>query len=111
MPPAAFIGWAHNSVLPRRLYLQAPRSYDQCIKEIDMPHVIVKLWPGPSEKEKALLADRIVKDLVSTIGTGEESVSVSIEEVKPGDWMQQVYRPDIEKNMDRLYKKPGYVPF
>ena len=76
-----------------------------------MPHVIVKLWPGPSEKEKALLAERIVKDLVSSIGTGEESVSVAIEEVKPGDWMQQVYRPDIEPNMSRLYKKPGYAPF
>ena len=76
-----------------------------------MPHVIVKLWPGPSEKQKAQLADRIVKDLQSTIGTGEESVSVAIEEIRPADWMQQVYRHDIEPNMGRLYKKPGYEPF
>ena len=26
-----------------------------------MPHVIVKLWPGPSEQEKARLADAIAK--------------------------------------------------
>jgi 4-oxalocrotonate tautomerase len=76
-----------------------------------MPHVIVKLWPGPSEKQKSQLADRIVKDLIDTIGTREESVSVAIEEVKPKDWMEQVYRPDIEKSMASLYKKPGYDPF
>jgi 4-oxalocrotonate tautomerase len=76
-----------------------------------MPHVIVKLWPGPTEKQKTQLADKIVKSLVETIGTGEESVSVAIEEVQPKDWMAQVYRPDIEPGMADLYKKPGYDPF
>jgi hypothetical protein len=27
------------------------------------------------------------------------------------DWTAQVYRPDIETGMARLYKKPGYAPF
>jgi 4-oxalocrotonate tautomerase len=76
-----------------------------------MPHVIVKLWPCPSEKQKAQLAARIVDDLVSTMATDERSVSVAIEEVTPPNWMKQVYWPDIEKNRDRLYKKPGYEPF
>jgi 4-oxalocrotonate tautomerase len=76
-----------------------------------MPHVIVKLWPGPTEQQKTQLADKIVKSLVETIGTGEESVSVAIEEVKPKDWMAQVYRPDIEPAMASLYKKPGYGLF
>lgn len=76
-----------------------------------MPHVIVKLWPGPTEKQKAQLADQIVQDLVSTTGTSHDTVSVSIDEIQPEDRMQQVYRPDIEPNMARLYKKPGYKPF
>jgi 4-oxalocrotonate tautomerase len=42
---------------------------------------------------------------------GEQSVSVAIEEVKPEDWAEQVYRPDILGQPDRLYKKPGYNPF
>ena len=39
---------------------------------------------------------------------GEESVSVAMEEVKPQDWVEKVYKPDIKGNLDKLYKKPGY---
>jgi len=39
---------------------------------------------------------------------GEESVSVAMEEIKPGDWVAKVYRPDIKNKTDNLYKKPGY---
>ena len=35
---------------------------------------------------------------------------VAIEEVRPSDWLEKVYRPDIEPQMDKLYKKPGYGP-
>ena len=45
-----------------------------------MPHVIVKLWPGPSEQQKQNLADAIVKSLVATINTSENSVSVAIKD-------------------------------
>ena len=76
-----------------------------------MPHVIVKLWPGSSERQKQNLAEAIVKSLMTTLGNSEESVSVAMEEVKPHEWMAKVYRPDIEKNMAKLYKKPGYEPF
>ncbi|AXV81664.1 tautomerase family protein [Ralstonia solanacearum] len=76
-----------------------------------MPHVIVKLWPGPSERQKQDLAQAIAKDLVAIIKTGEGSVSVAIEEIKSNDWMEKVYRPDIEEHMAELYKKPGYEPF
>jgi 4-oxalocrotonate tautomerase len=75
-----------------------------------MPHIIVKLYPGRSEQQKARLAEQIVEDVVATLGSGEESVSVAMEEVKPEDWAEQVYRPDIAENWDKLYKKPGYNP-
>jgi len=39
---------------------------------------------------------------------GEESVSVAMEEVKSQDWKEKVYKPDIKKNWDKLYKQPGY---
>ena len=50
-----------------------------------MPHVIVKLWPGKSEKQKARLAEAITKDVMDVLGYGEESVSVGMEEVEPQD--------------------------
>jgi len=78
------------------------------LKENNMPHVSVKLWPGRSEQTKQRLADAIVKDVVNIIGCGEESVSVAIEEVSSSDWKEQVYDPEIRGNMKNLYKKPGY---
>ena len=39
---------------------------------------------------------------------GEESVSVSMEEMKPEDWVAKVYRPGIKNKPANLYKKPGY---
>lgn len=74
-----------------------------------MPHVIVKLWPGKSEKQKTRLAEEIAKDVMEVLHYGEESVSVAFEEVKSQDWAEKVYRPDIQGKWDKLYKKPGYT--
>ena len=76
-----------------------------------MPHVIVKLYPGRSEQQKARLADEIVRDVVAIVKCEKKSVSLAIEEIKPEDWAEKVYRPDILNNQKRLYKKPGYNPF
>ncbi len=74
-----------------------------------MPHVIVKLWPGNSERQKARLAEEIAKDVMTILHFGEESVSVAIEEVSSRDWAEEVYQPDIKDKWDKLYKKPGYT--
>jgi 4-oxalocrotonate tautomerase len=74
-----------------------------------MPHVVVKLWPGKTEQQKKHLADKIAKDVMDILDYGEESVSVAIEEVKAQDWAEQVYKPEIVNNSEKLYKKPGYT--
>jgi 4-oxalocrotonate tautomerase len=73
-----------------------------------MPHVIVKLWPGKSEQQKARLAEAITKDVMEVLHYGDESVSVAMEEVKSQDWLEKVYKPDIQNKRNTLYKKPGY---
>ena len=73
-----------------------------------MPHVIVKLWPGKSEQQKTHLAEAITKDVTSILHYGEESVSVAMEEIKPGEWAEKVYRAELKDNLDKLYKKPRY---
>jgi 4-oxalocrotonate tautomerase len=75
-----------------------------------MPHVIVKLHAGRSEQEKAGLADEIAKAVRSVLKSDDKSISVAIEDVRPQDWAEQVYRPDILDN-PKIYKKPGYNPF
>ena len=74
-----------------------------------MPHVIVKLWPGKSEQQKTRLTEEIVKDVMTVLNYGDESVSVAIEEIEPHDWSEKVYKPDIVCKSEQLYKKPGYT--
>ena len=74
-----------------------------------MPHVIVKLWPGKSEKQKKRLADAITRDVMEVLDYGEESVSVALEEIPAAEWAEKVYRPDIVQSPAKLYKKPGYT--
>ncbi|MEZ6132154.1 MAG: tautomerase family protein [Planctomycetaceae bacterium] len=73
-----------------------------------MPHVIVKLWPGKSEKQKQRLAELITNDVMKVLHYGEESVSVAFEEVAASEWRDKVYTPDILNKPEQLYKKPGY---
>jgi 4-oxalocrotonate tautomerase len=73
-----------------------------------MPHVIVKLWPGQSERQKTLLADAITKDVMEILHYGKDSVSVALEEVEPHHWAEKVYKPEIQSKPENLYKKPGY---
>ena len=76
-----------------------------------MPHVIVKLYPGRSEKQKQKLAEAIAKDIVTIAKCEDKSVSVAIEEIEKEDWAAKVFQPDILNKKDGLYKKPGYNPF
>ena len=73
-----------------------------------MPHVIVKFWPGKSGQQKTRLAEAITKDVMEILHYGEEPVSVAMEEVKSQDWLEKVYKPDIQNKWATVYKKPGY---
>ena len=37
-------------------------------------------------------------------------MSVSLEEIPPGEWSERVYKPDIINGPGKLYKQPGYDP-
>ena len=75
-----------------------------------MPHVIVKLYSGRSERQKHALAQAVTEAVTSALNCGEESVSVSIEDIDPKDWTAKVYKPDIVDKPDAIYKKRGYDP-
>jgi 4-oxalocrotonate tautomerase len=75
-----------------------------------MPHVIVKLYSGRSEQQKAKLAEEVTKAIMTGANVTEQAVSVSIEDVTPDDWTEKVYKPDIVGKPDTIYKKPGYNP-
>jgi len=76
-----------------------------------MPHIVVKMYAGKPEADKAKLADELAKTLMQVLGSPEKAVSVAIEEFAPADWPEAVYKPDILETSATLYKKPGYNPF
>jgi 4-oxalocrotonate tautomerase len=47
---------------------------------------------------------------MTSLGYGEDSVSVSLEEVPPSEWTQKVYKTDIINGPGKLYKRLGYDP-
>jgi phenylpyruvate tautomerase PptA (4-oxalocrotonate tautomerase family) len=55
-----------------------------------MPHIAVKVRAGYSQRQKARL-------------------SVGIEDVRPTDWIERVYEPDILRKQNTIYKQPGYA--
>jgi 4-oxalocrotonate tautomerase len=72
-----------------------------------MPHVIVKLYAGKSERQKQALAQAVTEAVTRSLNYRDESVSVGIEDVEPKDWAATVYSPDIIDKQDTIYKKPG----
>jgi 4-oxalocrotonate tautomerase len=75
-----------------------------------MPHIIVKLYPGRSDEQKAQLTEAIVKDVMSILHAGDKSISVAFEEITAEAWTEQVYKPDILGKWHKLTKEPGYGP-
>lgn len=75
-----------------------------------MPHVVVKLYSGRSEQQKARLAEEITKAVVSSLGNEQDAVSVGIEDVEEELWLEGVYMPEILGKRKTIYKKPGYNP-
>lgn len=72
-----------------------------------MPHVIVKLWPGRSDKIKSDLAKQIALDVAKGLDVEIGDISVAFEEVSREDWGEQVYKKEIKDNSN-IYFKPEY---
>ena len=72
-----------------------------------MPHIIVKLWPGRSDKIKSDLAKQIALDVARGLDVEIGDVSVAFKEVNREDWGEQVYKKEIKDNSN-IYFKPEY---
>ncbi|HUC50234.1 MAG TPA: hypothetical protein VMA30_12675 [Xanthobacteraceae bacterium] len=47
---------------------------------------------------------------MTTLKHGEDAVSVGIEDIRPDDWVEKVFKPDILGKPKTIFKKPGYDP-
>ncbi len=79
-----------------------------CSKGGKIPHVIIKLWPGKTEQQKAKLTNMLLNDAMEAVGCNADAVSIAIEENPRNQWFEKVYYPEIEHKKEIIYKKPGY---
>ena len=69
----------------------------------DMPHIVIKLWPGHTEEEKRAAAEAVVRAAAEQLHAEPGWFSVGIEEVSPQRWEEEVFRPEILEKRDSLY--------
>ncbi len=75
-----------------------------------MPHVILKMVEGRTEEQKKTLAEALTRAVTTSLGCGDDLVSVAIEDVREEEWMAEVFVPDIQQRPDTIYRMPGYGP-
>ena len=73
-----------------------------------MPHVEIKCFPGRTENQKKLCAEKISEVIAETLGCKISSVSVAIKEIAEDDWKELVWDKKITPDKEKLYKEPGY---
>jgi len=75
-----------------------------------MPHIIVKIAAGRTVQEKTDLANALANVAIETLAIEPATISVAVEDVNRGDWLEEVYKPEILAKQDKIYRKPGYNP-
>ncbi len=75
-----------------------------------MPHILVKVRAGYSHAQKVRLSEALSSAIVKSLDCPSSDVSVGIEDVRPAEWAERVYRPEILGKPETIYKQPGYEP-
>ena len=73
-----------------------------------MPHVEITCFPGRTEEQKKLCAEKIADVIADTLGCKTSSVSVAVKEVTEDDWKEKVWDKKIVPDREFPYKQPGY---
>lgn len=70
-----------------------------------MPHIVIKLYPGRSETVKKELAEKTVCFFEKEMNADRKFFSVSVEEIPPEQWEDEVIKKVSDKN---LYIKANF---
>lgn len=66
-----------------------------------MPYIAIKAYPKDDETKKKLV-EKINEAFLEIWGCPKEAISISLEEINPADWDEQVFKPQIQPNEDKM---------
>jgi len=66
-----------------------------------MPYIQVKAYPK-DEATKQEIVERINQAFLEIWGCPQEAINISIEEIAPENWEEQVFQSVIEPNKDKM---------
>ena len=66
-----------------------------------MPYIAIKAYPK-EETVKKELAERINQAFLEIWGCPQEAITISMQEVLPELWEEQVVKAEIEPNQDKM---------
>ncbi len=74
-----------------------------------MPHIEIQCFPGRTEEQKTMCAEKVAVAVSETLGCKISSVSVAIKDVPEDQWKSRVWDTCIAPDKELLYLKPGYT--
>ena len=66
-----------------------------------MPYIAIKAFPKDAETKKKVV-DQINEIFLKTWGCPQEAITVSLEEIEPADWNDQVKRAEIDPKTGKM---------
>lgn len=66
-----------------------------------MPYISVKAFPKDEETKKRVV-DKINQVFLEEWGCPPEALTISVEEVAPDKWNEQVKTPEIDTKLDKM---------
>lgn len=66
-----------------------------------MPYIAIKAYPK-DEATKQAVVEKINQVFLETWGCPQQAITISVEEIAPENWQEQVVVPEIEPRLDKM---------
>ena len=67
-----------------------------------MPYIAIKSYPK-DEATKQAVAEKINRIFLEEWGCPPQAITISVEEIAPEQWQEQVVKPEIEPKLDKMF--------
>lgn len=67
-----------------------------------MPYIAIKSYPK-DEATKQAVVEKINRIFLEEWGCPPQAITISVEEIAPEQWQEQVVKPEIEPKLDKMF--------